>query len=29
MHDELKQRPLYLVRDERGFSRSDRPSTES
>jgi polyisoprenyl-phosphate glycosyltransferase len=28
IHDEVKQRPLYLVRDERGFSRSDRPSTE-
>ena len=29
IHDEVKQRPLYLVRDERGFSRSDRPSMES
>lgn len=28
IHDEVKQRPLYLVRDERGFSRSGRPSTE-
>jgi dolichol-phosphate mannosyltransferase len=24
IHEEVKQRPLYLVRDERGFGRADR-----
>jgi dolichol-phosphate mannosyltransferase len=29
IHDEVKRRPLYLVREERGFERADRATTRS